>query len=690
MKLNLKNKFCKIVLFIFFSFNIFSQNKDFSALEYFNAAKTELENENYFSAYQYLLETLNKNPDFQDAYFLLAECSYQLNEFDLTLDYLEKAEKYFPNDSKILNLRGMTYISLGKINDAEQIFSDVLSRFPNDVTARFGKAELFLLNGKYLAAENEYNQALFRESSNRKALLSLALLSGQLGKYEKAQNYIQKALSFYTTDANVYYYSAVLSVMQKKFDAAEKSVRLALELNPNDDKFYELLANILYNLKKYSNVINICDFRISHDRNKNTAWFLKGFSQLQLGEKENALSTWTKGLEIFETDEIMRTALENLVNKEISIEDDRRKSWALYHIQTAREYDRKFDVTGAIFEYQRALKIDPFNVEARKSFANTLKLNGFNESYLEQLKFIKENSEQNLSDEINDTIEAYDSLLDKTLAKKWKTEQFYLDKTRYKIGIFYTDSDSYAPHVENNLIASEYAKDILRGTNQSSVSLESVKISSFGEAYRLSRKNNYDFFIILNLDEGFRDVTLNAQFYIGRTGTKVNDFSFYNTGNNRYSTAFRRLKNTIFSLLPVRGKILNRDGNTVLVDLGKTDNIVPNSVFDVVKKSAVNVSSSSVSLTYKDYDKLGTVKISNVGEEISEGILEYSGLYDKTNISDEIILISKPKENENQPSVLQNAPIASNNAADNAKKIIDFENLNLKSSPSFIDLIRGI
>ncbi len=684
-----KNKFFTLFFLILFSFSLVAEDSSKSASDYFVLAEKEIEDENWYSAYQYLLETVAKNPDYHKAWFLLAECSYQLDEFDLTLSYLENAEKYSPSDPKILNLRGMTYISLGKIPEAEKIFDEVLKMYPNDVTARFGRAELFLLNGKYSAAEKEYENALFRESSNRKALLSLGLLLGKQGKYREAQEYIQKALNFYTGNADVYYYSAILYVMQGDYKNAEKRVRLSLELNPNEDKFYELLANILYRLSQYEEVINICDYRIEHDRSRKTAWYLKGFAEYKLSDFESAINTWSQGCEISGDDEIMRAALEILVNSFVDIEDERRSVWSKYHAENALEYEKRFDYPGTAFEYQRALKIEPFNFDARYQFAQVLKLNGYNESYLNQIQFIYENQEkEKISRELSDSIESYTSLLSNSLSKKWKIEPFYLDKTRYKIGIFYKDSNSYSMHVENNFVAAKYASEVFSGLSKTNISTEVNKISSFAEAYKTARKNACDFFLVLDVDEGFRDVTLNLSMYVGKTGTKLKDFSFYNTGNNRYSNVFRRMHKAVLSLLPVRGKILNRSGNTLLVDLGKTDNVYEGSVFDVVKKDAVSVSSNSSSLVYKDYDRLGKLTLTSCSEEISEGILEYDGLYDKTNILDEVVLISNPNNTETQLLLNENAPVSEKDG--NLKKTLNYSDLPINKSPSFVDLIRGI
>lgn len=686
-------------IFFVFAFSLFSicmaaEKKSLTAAEYFQQGKEHQQNENWFSACESYLETVHANPDFGEAWFNLAECSFQLDEYELTLGYLENAEKYFRNDPKILNLRGMTYISQGKLTEAREVFDKVLERFPNDVNARFGQAELFLLKGKFSAAEEQYNQALYRDATNRKALLSLAILMGQLGRFEKAQVYMQKALNFYSGEADVYYYSAILYAMAGDYSSAEKRARMACEINPESDRIYELLSNILFRLEQYEEVINLCDFRINHDRNKNTAWFLKGLSYLKMGNREQAIANWSSGLEIVPVDEIMRAALENLIKDNVDLEDSRRKVWALYHVNNAREYGRRYDTAGTTYEYQRALKIDPMNDEARLNFANMLKLNDFNELYLEQLKFIKENSEnQKASTEIEDTIEAYDSLLTDTLSTRWRVQPFFMDKTRYNIGLFYQKSESYTLHVQNNRTASEFASDMFTGVAETNIRTLVKEVKGFGDAYRTSRENKLDFFVILNLDEGLRDVTLTATVYAGRTGTNLKEIMLYSTGNNRYSSVFRRFRKNFLEMLPVRGKILNRRGKTVLIDLGKTEHIVNGAKFDIVKKGCVQTASSSSALTYKESDKLGTLTVTNAGEEISEGEMEFKGFYDKVNSDDEIVLVFMPEEKTEQPAdligIAETSPQADRNG-EPVNKTLTAEDLGITQTPSFIDLIRGI
>ena len=93
------------------------------------------------------MEVVAQNPAFTEAWIKLAECSYKLGEFDLALDYIEKAENYEKNKSEILNLKGMVYVALGRIEDARAVFNDVLKIYPNDVDSHFGLAEIELYEG---------------------------------------------------------------------------------------------------------------------------------------------------------------------------------------------------------------------------------------------------------------------------------------------------------------------------------------------------------------------------------------------------------------------------------------------------------------------------------------------------------------------------------------------------------------
>ena len=165
-----------------------------TAIELFADGQELQAHKQWFDAMDLYQEALSMNPQYGDAWYNMALCSYALGSYDLCVQYADNAAKYERNLSDIQNLKGMAMISLGKIDEAKNVFTAVLKKYPNNIDARFGLAELDLLDGRISVAEGRYLDALKRDSQNRKALLSLALVSSEMGKNEAAEQYVQQAL----------------------------------------------------------------------------------------------------------------------------------------------------------------------------------------------------------------------------------------------------------------------------------------------------------------------------------------------------------------------------------------------------------------------------------------------------------------------------------------------------------------
>ena len=698
------NKKVQVKIFVFvllmFSFCLYAQNNSNKSekqnpVKIYNQALSYFEDEDYYTASQYFLEVVTINPAYSDAWFNLARCSYQLGEYDLAFRYLESAEKFEKNNSKIQNLKGMILLALGNLDEAKIIFESVLKHFPNDVDAHFGLAEIELFDGKYSGAENQYVEALKRQATNRKALLSLALICAQTNRYDVAQNYLRQAMQFYSGEAEVHYLAAIIYMMEGEFSLAEKHARIAVEIKGNYEKAYELLANAMYCQKRYSEVIDLCDYLISKNRNNTAFWYLKGISLEKMGNKEDAVDVWDTALNINPQDEIMRMMLELTVKDILSFDDPRRTDFAEYHLENANQYITRYDNAGSSYELQRAIMLEPSNVKARLKYAEILEMNGMHESYLSQLNFIQENSEIVLDTALQDKIEAYDSLLQDNLAKKWKIDPFYLDKIRWNIAIFYTENQSSFIHADTERLTALACSDIFSGVAITAVKTQVNPVSGFGEAFRNARANDSDYFIIVSLSESSDDITLNSKMYSGRTGTEIASEKFFATGNNRFSQVLRRFRNSVLEKLTVRGKILKRNGKTVLIDLAKSENIVKDAERKIIKKGCSKTSDYGDGLCYKDDDVIGILTVTNAGEEISEAQITNNGFYDRINVDDEVVLVSIPSQNneagvDTVPNSDENGnPVVNNSVQSESSQIID-EIKKAVERPAILEILRNI
>ena len=629
-----------------------------TAIELFADGQELQAHKQWFDAMDLYQEALSMNPQYGDAWYNMALCSYALGSYDLCVQYADNAAKYERNLSDIQNLKGMAMISLGKIDEAKNVFTAVLKKYPNNIDARFGLAELDLLDGRISVAEGRYLDALKRDSQNRKALLSLALVSSEMGKNETAEQYVKQALSYYSGEAEVHYMASYLAAKNGDYKVAEQRARSAVQINGDLDKAYSLLAQILFAQKRYDEVIDICDFRIGRKRDCVGAWYLKGLSQQKLERYYDAIDTYQTGLTINPQDEVMRNALELLVGQVLPVEDPRRNSWAEYHSKKAAEFGRNFDGISERYEYQRALSVAPLNASIRQSFADMLERDGLYELYLQQLKFIKENAEvldngpviqrdenspsrKRSREQIknDDAIENYESIMRNNISARWKIDPFYLDKTRWNIGIYYTKKPVQLFHADLEEISALAARTAFSGVPSTAVDVETDPVASYGEAFRLARTQGRDYFVIMTAEETERTYSIDATIYSARTGTKTSEIHVYRTGNDCMAKSLQRFRAGVLDILPIRGKVLQNVQGTLLLDLGKNDGISVDAEFNIIRKGGIETNDEGPGIKYNKKDLLGTVKVTACDEEISEGKYRKNGFYDTLNVGDEIILV---------------------------------------------------
>lgn len=629
-----------------------------TAIELFADGQELQAHKQWFDAMDLYQEALSMNPQYGDAWYNMALCSYALGSYDLCVQYADNAAKYERNLSDIQNLKGMAMISLGKIDEAKNVFTAVLKKYPNNIDARFGLAELDLLDGRISVAEGRYLDALKRDSQNRKALLSLALVSSEMEKNEAAEQYVKQALSYYSGEAEVHYMASYLAAKNGDYKVAEQRARSAVQINGDLDKAYSLLAQILFAQKRYDEVIDICDFRIGRKRDCVGAWYLKGLSQQKLERYYDAIDTYQTGLTINPQDEVMRNALELLVGQVLPVEDPRRNSWAEYHSKKAAEFGRNFDGISERYEYQRALSVAPLNASIRQSFADMLERDGLYELYLQQLKFIKENAEvldngpviqrdenspsrKRSREQIknDDAIENYESIMRNNISARWKIDPFYLDKTRWNIGIYYTKKPVQLFHADLEEISALAARTAFSGVPSTAVDVETDPVASYGEAFRLARTQGRDYFVIMTAEETERTYSIDATIYSARTGTKTSEIHVYRTGNDCMAKSLQRFRAGVLDILPIRGKVLQNVQGTLLLDLGKNDGISVDAEFNIIRKGGIETNDEGPGIKYNKKDLLGTVKVTACDEEISEGKYRKNGFYDTLNVGDEIILV---------------------------------------------------
>lgn len=593
--------------------------------------------EDWYSAIEMYQSALQENPAYNLVYQGLAECFYALNEYDEALSSVQFAMTYKKNDSDLQNLHGFILIGLGKIEEARKQFSAVLQKFPNSPEARFGLAEIEIFQGKLYAASDMYKETLSRQGENRKALLSLALVSYEAGNNSMAEEYIKKALQFHGDNPQVHYFVAYLKALSGDMETAEGRLNSAIKLKENYDEAYALLSSVLYSQKRYEESIKISDIRIARRRNRSDAWYLKTLCLLKLDKIDEAMTSAKVGLSIEPDDEVMRALLEETAIKHLNFEDSFRKKLSEYHATRGIGFAKRNMSEHALFEYRRALKVYPYDVESRESYAQLLLRLGYPEKYLEQMLFIQTIVKSNTR--VNDAVEAYGKHMLTSLKTKWKIDSLYMNKAHISIGLFYNMESTNVLHPDAEKITQTIISDIFSNNNNLKINSYSKNPTQYAKAFKTSRKAGEDYFGIIKLRENERDIQIILELYVSRTGAKAQTFTVYRSGNDRFSNASRSLVKLISSSLPIVGQVVKRYQNEAIIDIGKQDTDFTKTKIAVIKKDTLTIQKDGIAVNFQPENLIGYFEPTKSNEDLTEGILKRNGYYDRMNAGDSVILI---------------------------------------------------
>ncbi|GHU15553.1 hypothetical protein FACS1894163_02680 [Spirochaetia bacterium] len=627
-----------------------------NAAAYYDQGRASMLAEDWYAAAESFIECLRLNPAHAEGTAALAECYYELGEFDEALTWVRKARSLARGNMGVANLEASTLIALGRLDAASTVISDILNREPYNRDALFAAAELDIARGRSAEAVIRFRDAVRRYPDDRRLLLSLALVLGSLGDGEGARPFVERALAQHSDDYRVYYYAAYLDAQAGRITEAIRYAGEALSRRPGYAPAQTLLASLRYRSGRYAEASALADELIARNRDDAGAWYLKGLSFARMGRSADAIRVLSEAISIDPDDEFIRSSLEDLLVGSTAIEDPQRSRWAAWHFARGQDYRKRNLAEQALFEYRRGLRLNPFAKE-RREYAEILRLQGYPARYLEELRFLQDQGQADRS--LNDAVEVYDSLLSDALFRRWQVNPTELASPHWKIAVFSVVSQSSFYHADAGAVGASWIRELLvHDRNIAPMDLE-LRQPSFSQAFRTAREAGADYFLVVSVSENERDLSLKGELFVGRTGSPAETFYTYRTGQDRLRNAGRGLADQLALALPFRGELIVRRQAQALLDKGRADGVKIEQVYDVVKKGRAAILNEGIGLYYAPDDVVGTFTVENADEEVASGALARNGFFDRIAVGDELILQNEKTESavprENQTNAeLQN------------------------------------
>lgn len=217
-----------------------------------------------------LQEAQRLEPNVSSIYVLLAECYWNLNKPERSMEYLETAVEIDPNDTDAREAIAEQYFRLHNFFKSEEQYKILLELNPESEDYLFALGDLAKIQKKYDQAIDYYKNVYEINNNTIQALELAADLSHRLGKFNKADELYRKLLK--ADSLNVNYLSAYADV-NVQLNKPEEAVELVKKIITIEGSSIESLIQlgVLYNeLEKDVEAIEIFQEILQQDSTNTT------------------------------------------------------------------------------------------------------------------------------------------------------------------------------------------------------------------------------------------------------------------------------------------------------------------------------------------------------------------------------------------------------------------------------------
>lgn len=606
-----------------------------TARDRFDAAESAAEAEEFTTAVQYYRDALDLNSGFRDAWYGLAIAYRELNELDEALDAVREARRLGERDTSTITLEGDILLLRGMLDDARVAFERALEIEPNNIDARIGLAELDLADDRRARAIDTYLDVLELEPQSRRALLALAVLYDDRGDSETAERYLSLALDFHPRDPLVNELLGDYFLSEREVERARQHAETAVTLDERFVRGWALLARVELQAGDFEAAQEAARTLVDIDSEDNRAWYLLGLAQRGLNDYEAAVNAFDRATTINPDDELARLALESTVVGGFELEDDVRERVAAYRFNRGASLADENLFIQATADYRRGLSLYPFSRDGRYELAVLHRRRGLTGKFLEELRVLQSLGFEDR--EITDGISTYGSVLAEGVAAGWGIDQFDTPRDRMTFGLFYYDPAPRGSRPHGAHYATEYLRHRLLGYEILEAADEVRPVSTAADAFRVARADALDYYVIVDFAEFDRSIGMAVELRHADTGNLIAELRARRSGARRVQRAAAAVVSAIEAELPARGRLLERRGGAVLVNLGNADGIEIGEELLVVRREQFATASDRVGYRFDEDDLVGRIEITAVDDLVSEGRLTREGFFDLVETGDTVL-----------------------------------------------------
>ncbi|MBF0193438.1 MAG: tetratricopeptide repeat protein [Magnetococcales bacterium] len=340
------------------------------ALDHFHA-------ERFTQADQLCTAIINAFPAHSYAINLLGLIAQKLNRHDLAIEQFEKAIVVDSNVALFYYNLGISFNSLGLLEDAVEAQKKALLIDPNYTEALNSLGSLFVEVGSFTKAVESLKKAITINPNYAYAHYNIANALVKQGKVDDAVSSYQKAISLNPNFAEAYNNFGIVLQEQKKHKEAAISYQKAVSINPNFADALSNLGNALLEIGELDAAVLNCKKAIAIKANYADAYCNLGNAQLKLENLDEAANSFKKAISINPNFAAAYYNLGVVFHKQIKFAEAiscNQKAIAIQpkfanaYCNIGFIYTDQSRYDDAIFNYQKAMEIEPENASIHSNY----------------------------------------------------------------------------------------------------------------------------------------------------------------------------------------------------------------------------------------------------------------------------------------------------------------------------------
>lgn len=626
--------FLVFIAFLVFSssfVSIISQEKE--AGEYIQLGDKFLKEKNYREALVNYKQALIKNSGSIKANLGFAKSSLFLgSKLDAEAGFKRTLELDSKNKDAIAGLAEIQ-ADLGKSKEALELIESALKEEPYNPELLLARAYVLLKAGKNKLALIKLEEARKRVVQNYEFKLLLAKVYIANKDFKRANQIIDELISKYPENPNSFNQKAILNFEMLKDSTdphrlmKETYTFLHTALSLDGDNFESkrlLVKNLLWLAKfdliekeKYKEAELYVQELLTEFPNDPYLQYIAGYINYKLDKGEESAENYMKLLELQELNELGRFSAENYAIAKLNENHALRTKLGKYRLERFRFTKKEFLYNEAFFHIKRAEKLIPTNNEIKQELMEYYYSNG---DLYRLLLFLTKTRDENIDDmKIHNRLENVFHRFKQTLIHREgftsedgkinfgirsEPEVFVFDPEPEKSLFTYPDASLQIGNAIKFALSLQPSMKLISGLEENKIRSE-IKKKKGIEAYTESVYYTPDALDVLDKDrkrdniiryiaygtftEDKNNITVKYKLY-DRVSGKIMD-TINTTASNRNSLAeiSMRVSKRITSVIPLSGRIIKINQDSVIVNLGSKDGIVKNQILEATRLGLDNI-----------------------------------------------------------------------------------------------------